>query len=888
MEGHAQGAVGGGAGARAPSLRQAGRRAQSARESGEAASRTNASGRSRADSQSEAESRGAPDGQNKRRRRGASDAGSRTHLEAGSAGSPRTSLAAGLAGSSGAGGAGGGAGEGALDAASSGARADAGAAGAAGAAVAWAPQQAEEMLEALGSAMAAAVRAAPRLEGPEGPPSAWADLLARPPPHAQQAVERVLTAFRGARLGHPAVAQALGRGAPPDPAFLTPGLAGDLVRCTRACLAFGPAGMLCMAALRDGLEARTCGGHEAAPGLRSPPADIDVWSLRTPSLGALTAALLEGADLMVGAGGMVRLIPPPPLPGGSVSGDDDDVRSRAASGRLERGASSSTAAASLPGHITGNDPKDPALKEARAAFLKEGALLAGPVWEAGSGARKVTTAVQFMELVRQLARFPENTPTLEIATATAAARVVLAAGDAPVLSSYFTDVAAWKAHVATLSSKADGTCTIEGISRETWQKMIAGHAGLWPASANATFIMPTPAGVSALCGAPAAWAGASSYEALQLFVDAFMAPSAAPLAGSAAALLGQASEAASAGVGAADHLRQLPQGALVAATYLRSRQEGLRTAEAAQSPVVYAAFIVTAALLSAWLPVFRRRQRRGESGSPAATMWDAAMEACQAQLAGAFAGALPLGPPAEWETTLSFRDAHAWPLGPSPRPCGSTLLVPPGAVGAGQQQQQQQQQQQGQGQRQQQAQYQQQQQQQQQQGIREQQGRSAQGRRFDGVPGTYYGAMAEAIARAIGSGHAPASGALVRRHGGAHFCDIFPSVVLAGGACRFHGFSHPPERPCPTPPEEGGQPRSGGGGRGRGNGQRANGQAGGDSAGAASSSAQVAHMWQAMQQQQQQQQQLMQQLMQAHQQQQGQPLAQQQQGAGGQSGGQRA
>ena len=67
----------------------------------------------------------------------------------------------------------------------------------------------------------------------------------------------------------------------------------------------------------------------------------------------------------------------------------------------------------------------------------------------------------------------------------------------------------------------------------------AGVPGLWPASASAAFIMPTPAGVSALCGAPAAWAGATSIEAVQLFLDAFTSPSAAPLAGSAAALLGR-------------------------------------------------------------------------------------------------------------------------------------------------------------------------------------------------------------------------------------------------------------------------------------------------------------------------------------------------------------
>jgi hypothetical protein len=55
-------------------------------------------------------------------------------------------------------------------------------------------------------------------------------------------------------------------------------------------------------------------------------------------------------------------------------------------------------------------------------------------------------------------------------------------------------------------------------------------------------------------------------------------------------------------------------------------------------------------------------------------------------------------------------------------------------------------------------------------------------------------AMADAIARAISLGHTPAPGAQVRRHGSAHFCDIFPSVGLAAGVPRAVSLRGGPSR----------------------------------------------------------------------------------------------
>jgi hypothetical protein len=463
---------------------------------------------------------------------------------------------------------------------------------------AWTPERAEEQLDALGVTMAAAVRAALRLEAVGGPPSTWADLLARPAQQAREAAERVLVTFRGARLSHPAVAVALGFEAPPDPAYLTPGLASDLVRCTRACLAVSADGVLCMAHLRQGLEARSCAAHDGALGLRAPGPALDVWSVRTPTVGALSAALIHGADLRVGAGGLVRLTPPSPVAGGSISEEEEAVERS-----VRSSASAPRALAKQPGTVSGQDPKDAALKEARAAFLKESSLLAGPVWESAAGPRTARVVpVQYWDLVRQLAGLPEATPWLDVATATAASRVTIAGGEQlELLKPHFAGGAmARKAAELTTTAMAAASAgelrMIAGVTRACLQRMIAGHAGIWPAAAASQFIMPTPAGVSDICGAPGSWAQATSAEALDRWLEAFSQPVREPAHASAASLFSAGAEEANATQDS--HLRELPQGALVAAAALRETQ-GLTIGEAARSPLVAASYVVTLAVMAA-------------------------------------------------------------------------------------------------------------------------------------------------------------------------------------------------------------------------------------------------------------------------------------------------
>ena len=82
-----------------------------------------------------------------------------------------------------------------------------------------------------------------------------------------------------------------------------------------AIAALMPGYTLCMVPLRSGLEAQACGEHGETRGLRAPGVGLDVWSVRAPGLGPLYAVLLDGADLRVGAGGLMRLTPPPTTAG---------------------------------------------------------------------------------------------------------------------------------------------------------------------------------------------------------------------------------------------------------------------------------------------------------------------------------------------------------------------------------------------------------------------------------------------------------------------------------------------------------------------------------------------------------------------------------------------